>query len=221
MPRNYRKKRSYSKRPGYGACGKMVYGDAQKALAMVKSVKRLINVEVKNFDTQLTNTAVTDAIGITQLTNIPQGDTRSTRDGAQCKMIGLELNFAISMHASAFNTQFRLIVVLDKQTNQAVYLAADLLDDITPFDSIISPRNLDNMKRFAVLYDRTFAFHVGGTNSFIVRKYIKKEVLLRYDASTSTIADLTQNSLSILTVATEPANDPGFTLHARIRYVDN
>ena len=85
------KKRGY-RRPGYGNCAKMVYGDAAKALSMVKSVKRLLNVEVKNFDTQLTGSAITDAIGITQLTNIPQGDGTNSRDGAQCKMIGIELN---------------------------------------------------------------------------------------------------------------------------------
>ncbi len=62
MPRNYRKKYS---RPGYGACGKMVYGDAQKALAMAKSVKRLINVEIKNHDLQLTGTLLSDVPGIT------------------------------------------------------------------------------------------------------------------------------------------------------------
>ncbi len=221
MPRNYRKKSYRQARPGYVSCGKMVYGDAQKALAMVKSVKRLINVEVKNFDTQLTNSAITDAIGITQLTNIPQGDGTSSRDGAQCKMIGLDLNFSILQSASATTTNFRLIVVQDKQTNQAIYLAADLLDDITPFDSIISPRNLDNMKRFSVLYDRTFILHTGGVAAYNVHKYIKKEMLLRFDGSTPSIADLTQNSLSILTVATEVTNDPQLTLHARVRYVDN
>lgn len=214
------KKRGY-RRPGYGNCAKMVYGDAAKALSMVKSVKRLLNVEVKNFDTQLTGSAITDAIGITQLTNIPQGDGTNSRDGAQCKMIGIELNFTIVQNVSAVTTLFRLMVVQDKQTNQAIYLAADLLDDVTPFDSIIAPRNLDNMRRFSVLYDRTFVLEAGGTSAFIVRKYIKKEMLLRFDGSTPSIADLTQNSLSILSVATETANDPALTLHARVRYVDN
>ena len=76
-----RKKVSY-RRPGYRACGRMVYGDAKKALVIAKGVRRLLNVEIKNFDTQFTFVTL-GAPTITQLTNIPRGDTTNERDGAQ------------------------------------------------------------------------------------------------------------------------------------------
>ncbi len=219
MPRNYRKK---SYRPGYRSCGKMVYGDAQKALRIAQSVKALLNVEVKNFDVQLNSSVITDAIGITQLCNIPQGDTSNTRDGSQVKMIGYEFNYFIQQSSAAVNADFiRVMLVVDKQTNQAIYLAADLLDDITNLDSIVTPRNLDNMKRFTVLYDRVHILSKGGTNGAHVKKYFKKDLLIRYDASTSAIADLTSNSISLLTVASTASNDPAITFFGRLRYVDN
>ncbi len=221
MPRRYAKKAYAYKRPGYRSCAKMVAGDAQKALAMVKSVKRLINVEIKNFDVQLTSQDIDIVPVITQLSNIPQGDTTSTRDGAQCKMVGLELSFRIVQAAAASITSCRIMLVLDKQTNQAIYVANDLLADVTISDGIISPRNLDNSRRFTVLYDRTFTMQDGGVRSFVVKKYFKKDVLLRYDGSTPSIADLTQNSMSLLTTSSEGTNVPTFTLFSRLRYVDN
>ncbi len=218
MPRNYRKK----SRPGYGSCAKMVYGDAQKALAIAKSVKSLINVEVKNFDFVQTETAVTDTVGISQLCNIPQGDTTNTRDGAQIKMLGYELNYLIRMSVSADTaTYIRIMLVLDKQTNQAVYVNTDLLEDVTNTDAILSPRNLDNMRRFSVLYDRTHVLSPGGSQGVVVKKYIKRNILIRYDASTSAIADLTSNSLSLIQVGSQVTNDPLITVFGRLRYVDN
>ncbi len=219
MPRNYRKK---SYRPGYRACGSMVAGDARKALTIAKSIKRLINVEVKNFDVQLTGTAITDTPLITQLSNIPQGDGVSARDGAQCKMIGLELSFALNQStSSAGGTQIRVMLVQDKQTNQAIYTAADLLEDVTQSDALVSPRNLDNMRRFSVLLDRTWVLNIAGVTNILYKHYFKKDVLLRFDASTPSIADLTQNSMSLLLVGNEVTNDPTITLFARLRYVDN
>lgn len=76
------KKRSSYKRPGYKSCGRMVYGDAKKALVLARGIKRLINVEVKNFDTQQNNVVITNVPVIVQLTNIPTGDTTNSRDGS-------------------------------------------------------------------------------------------------------------------------------------------
>ncbi len=57
MPRRYKKK-SNGRRPGYVSCGKMVYSDASKALAMAKYLKSVVNVEYKNFDTQTLASAI-------------------------------------------------------------------------------------------------------------------------------------------------------------------
>ncbi len=221
MPRRYSRK-SYSSRPGYGSCAKMVYGDAQKALTIARSVKRLLNVEIKNFDVTQTAIALGTSPDIVQLSNIPSGDTTNSRDGSQCKMVGLELNFHLQQNSSAIAATFiRLMVVLDKQTNQAIYDIADLLEDTSVNDIITSPRNLDNKNRFVILYDRIFVLSKGGTNGAVVRKYIKKEVLLRYDASTPSIADLTQNSLSFVQFNSEGTNVPSITFFSRLRFIDN
>lgn len=219
MNRRYQKKK-YS-RPTYSGCGKMVANDAARALAMAKGIKRLINVEIKNFDNQQTAVLITDTPAIIQLSNIAIGDTTNSRDGSQCKMIGVDLNFTLFQNASAVLTYVRIMLVIDKQTNQAIYTAADLLEDVTQKDAIVSPRNLDNLKRFTVLYDRVFELCVNGDCGAVVKKYFKKDVLLRYDGSTPSIADLTQSSLSLFQVGSEATNDPSIVSFVRLRFIDN
>ncbi len=214
----YKKKR---RKPGYGSCAKMVYGDAQKALKVALGVKRLLNIEIKNFDVQQTGTTLNSTPSIQQLSNIPQGDTTITRDGAQCKVIGIDFKYLMNQNASATLTFVRIMLILDKQTNQAIYAAGDLLEDVTTTDAIVSPRNLDNKRRFTVLYDRVHTFQDSGTSTVNVKKFIKKDLILRFDGSTPSIADLTQNSLSLFQVSNEPTNAPAITSFVRLRYVDN
>ncbi len=217
------KKKPYVKykRPGYKACGKMVYADAAKALAIARGVKRLINVEIKNFDVQQTNTAITDTPVIIQLTNIPQGDTTITRDGAQCKVLALELSIFLTRHTSSENTTVRLMLVCDKQTNQAIYLNSDLLEDVTVIDNLVSPLNLDNKFRFTVLWDRLFHVTAGSGSSKSFKKIFRMSKIIRFDGNTPSIADLTSSSLSLVQMANEVTNDPSITMFSRIRYVDN
>ncbi len=195
-------------------------GDAKKALTMVRRVKKLMNVEVKNFDRQQTIAAITNVPVIIPLALIPQGDTTITRDGAQCKMIGLNLNYTIFIDASAVLTICRVMVVLDKQTNSAIFVHTDLLEDVSSGDSVVSPRNLDNKHRFTTLYDRS---HWLSTSNavVIVKKYIRREVLLRYDGPTGAIGDITQNGLSLVQMSNEATNTPIITSFIRIRFIDN
>ncbi len=216
MPRN---KRNGYKRPGYMACGRMVMGDAAKALVIARKVKSLINVEIKNFDVGQTSVDLSITPLIQQLSNIPQGDTTNTRDGSQCKALFLELNYMI-LFAGSTDAVARCLVVLDKQTNQAIYGIADLLADSTGTDNIISPFNLDNKHRFRVLYDSQHYLSLSKPAVFVERK-INLNVLLRYDASTPSIADLTQNSISFIQMTNQSGTFPVITSRHRLRFVDN
>ncbi len=220
MPRRYKKK-SNGSRPGYVSCGKMVYSDASKALAMAKYLKSVVNVEYKNFDTTTLASAIAQTPAIVQLTNIAQGDTTNTRDGASIKIVSIRLVYFVLGHADVPNISLRVQLVCDKQTNQAVYAAGDLLDDATVNDAIISPRNLNNMRRFRVMYDKVHTFSNTGKNCGYFTKYVKLQLKIRFDASTPSIADLTENSLSVVFTSNQPTNVPLVDHHTRLRYVDN
>lgn len=219
MPYKKYSKKVY-KRPGYKSCGKMVYGDAARALTMAKGLRRLLNVEIKNFDSQQTLVGISQTTAILQLSNIPQGDTTQTRDGSQCKMTGLEFSYTLTHNAAGGNNTIRIMLLCDKQTNQAIYIPADLIEDVTGHDILVSPRNLNNKHRFMILYDHVHQLSAAFA-SVTVKKYIKRDILLRFDASTSAIADLTQNSISLLQVGNNTTNLPTITSFIRLRYVDN
>ncbi len=221
MPyKKYYKKRG-SARPGYASCGKMVWGDAKKALTLAQGLKRLVNVEIKNHDVQQTVVNLTTTPVIIQLSNIPQGDTTITRDGAQCKVLAIEMNVQIHAVASSSISTVRLLLVCDKQTNQAIYVNTDLLEDVTISDNLVTPLNLDNKFRFNVIWDKVYTLPLNGQSVRNIKKVFRMSKILRFDSSTPSIADLTSNSFSLVQMANEGTNLPTITMFSRLRFVDN
>lgn len=217
--KSYRRK---SKRPGYRRCGTMVISDAQKALAMAKYLKGIVNVEFKTRDTAQTALFVPDGVGLViQLSGIAQGSSTNSRDGAQVKCVSVSLEYTVFMDESATATSFRIMLVLDKQTNQAIYAVDDLLDNVANIQSVISPRNLDNKDRFSVLYDKRHVLSSNGSKMQQGSFYKATQIKLRYDGTGATIADLTQNSLSLVVISSEATNTPTLSAQFRLRYVDN
>lgn len=194
---------------------------ASKALVIATAVKKLVNVEYKFHDVQVTSTAITDTPTIIELTNIPQGDTDITRDGAQVKLVRINIKYSILINVTAASTQVRCMLVHDRQTNQAIYTATDLLADATNIDNITSMLNLDNKYRFQVLYNKVHTLsNVGRNNSYSeVSKQLNLKI--RYDGSTPDITDLTSSSLSWLVVGNQATSDPIHTFFSRVRYIDN
>ncbi len=118
MPFHQKYQKRYAARYGqYKACGRMVMGDAAKALAMATRLKRLVNIEIKNFDVQQSQVSIPSTALINQLTNIPIGDITNQRDGSQCKVVGIEMSYTINISVSATQTSIRMILVHDRQTN--------------------------------------------------------------------------------------------------------
>ncbi len=222
--RSYRgryKKRSYRKSYNYKAKGYGGYlGTASKALAVAYGIKRLLNVEFKFHDVQATSLQIQNTPVIVQITNIPQGDTSETRDGAQVKLTRLSIKYKF-VGGNAADAMVRIMLIHDKQTNQAIYSASDLLQDVTANDNIVSATNLDNKYRFHVLYNKVVRLS-NATNNTVYQEIMKDvDIRLRFDASTPSIADLTSSSLSLLFVSTLTTTAPLLTLFSRVRYVDN
>ncbi len=215
MPNN-----SY-KRPGYRSCGKMVYGDAKKALRLARTVKSMLNVEYNIKDTVVTATAISIAPVITQLTNMVQGDGNTTRDGNQIKVTHVQLKYFFTINASATNTCCRIILVHDRQTNAAVFTGAQLLKDVSVNDNVNSPFQEDHRRRFKILYDRVHDLSDNGNQIGRGRKYLKLQILVRYSANAGNIGDLPESSLALVTMATESTNTPLLNAFVRLLFIDN
>ncbi len=222
MPFHKRYEKKARKRYGqYKKCAGYVATDAAKALSMAKYLKSIINVEFKSHTVSGTATAITVAPIIIETTNIAVGDTTFTRDGANAKIVSLSLKYILTQHASAVNTQVRCMLVHDRQTNQAIYSASELLSDVTASDNIASPRNLNHGARFQVLYDKVHTFSDSGRTNSYSQYYRKLQQKIRWDASTPDITDLTMSSYSFVFMSNEPTNTPSITFSHRLRFVDN
>ncbi len=216
--KRYRKR---TVRPTYMGCGKMVMSDAQKALAIARGVKALLNVEYKSHTVTAAALAITDSASATNLTLLVQGDTDITRDGSQVKFTSLRFGFTLKSNASATRTNVRIMLVHDKQTNQAQATATQVLQDSTPIDAIISAYNIDNVSRFNILYDKVFSLDPSyiPTLSRVVHKKLNLKV--RYDANAGDVTDLTQDSIFLIMVSDQVTNDPTISHQIRLRYLDN
>ncbi len=219
MPRQYRKKRyKRSKRSSYGG----YLTTASKALSVAYAVKRLVNVEFKHKNVQVLGTAVTDAGLITNVTFLSQGDTSTTRDGGSVKFTSFRLSYSLAINASAVTSIVRVLIVHDKQTNQAQFALADLLFDATIVDALFSPPNINNASRFNILYDKLHPLTIDGSNALVTRTIHRKlNMKTRYDANDGTIADLTQDSISVIFISDQVTNDPNVNFNWRSRFIDN
>lgn len=222
MPFHRNIERKAIKRYGqYKKCAGYVAHDASKALAMAKYLKGIVNVEFKNHTVTATAAAISATPSLTQTTNMSLGDTTNDRDGSNIKLVSLTFSYTLVIHASAVDTLVRVMVIHDKQTNQAAFTAANILNDVTSEDSIVSPRNLDHTHRFQVFYDKVHALSDAGPKN-VYRSFNRKlQLKLRYDANDGTIADLTSSSLALLFVSNEATNTPLITFTHRLRFVDN
>ena len=177
---------------------------------------RYMNVEFKQHILSSSYTGA-EAGDITQLTNIDQGDTDETRDGSSIKITSMLGRIALTKDSNVTTTIVRLIIVLDKQTNQAVYSATDLLQT----GQVLSSLNIDNGRRFKVLLDRLVTL----TDDFplkVIKFYKRLNLHIRYDNTGNGIADLTQNSLSMFTLDNQTTtNFVNVTYNIKLRYVDN
>jgi hypothetical protein len=216
--KSYSKKSRYSK---YSKYGNTAYTVSKRALQIALMTKKLLNVEYKIIDTQLSLAAISTTANILQLTNIAQGTSDITREGNQIKISSIQFKYYMEINASTTATALRFILVQDKQTNGAIYTPGDLLEDASPTDVIVSPNNLGNKFRFRILYNKVHTLSQNGSRMQYKEFYKKVELPIRYDGNAGTIADVNTNSLSMFIVSDEATNTPIIDMFVRLRFIDN
>ncbi len=187
--------------------------------------------ELKFFDTTIGG-GIAATMAIFNLTKVPQGNGESERIGRKFIIEKISINYHISLPAktvaSSTSDTMRVMLILDKQTNGAKFVATDLIDT----DSIFSFNNLSNSNRFRILYKKNVDLAAGGAADNDVNfvfseasKYlmftILVEIPIEYDNSFDTGAITTIKSNNVYWV-TQSRSGQGIGLGtARIRYVDN
>lgn len=200
----------------YGKATKQLAADAYKG---VQLVKQLVNTEFDYKDTAATvNPAAAGALVL--LNGLTQGDTASSRTGNSIRMKSYDMRWFVNNNSSAGQTEVRVMLVLDKQSNGVTPSVTDILATNT----VVSPRNLDNRKRFKVIMDRNYAISTAGPSSRYDSahfKNIQTHVAYYNSSNAGTVADISTNALYLLYLSDQATNTPGLQYYFRLRFIDN
>lgn len=210
---NRRRKRQSAKR--------VRRGELQK----IKRQLSLVKPELKFDDLQSgVNANVSfDAPIITSLNLVAQGDNVSDRIGNSIRIMGVRTQFMLNWNSTtAGNQPVRVLLVLDKQCNGALFTLTDLFEDPTVTDSLISPFDMDEKFRFMILKDSVFTLHPD-RQAITVKWHKKFNHIIRYGDTAGTIANVSSKNLVLVmfSAIAEASNPPTVTHTNRITFIDN
>lgn len=192
---------------------------AGKALAGVKYVKSLVNVEMKKFDT---GASLTTADTVNQLNAVGQGDADAARDGNSILQKSLLIRATLSGNSNVDTGLVRVLIFVDKQQiGDSSPALSDVLDP-TPGNNIIAPLNNETVGRFTILFDRTYSVNsnLDATAISLPWKFYRKmNQHARFNGANTT--DIQKNGLYIAMTHNMGVNTPTFAYSSRLTFIDN
>ena len=106
--------------------------------------------ELKAVDTSVNMSADTTGAAIL-VTGIARGDDINQRTGREVTLRSIEARFVDRVTSgTGIDQQHRILIVYDRQSNAAAPTVTDVLGS----PNVLYPRNLENRRRFKVLFDR-------------------------------------------------------------------
>lgn len=132
------------------------------------------------------------------LNGCTRGGDIANREGRQINMRSVEIklqDFVTS--GTGIDQNHRILLVLDKQPNGVAPAIADILDSASTY----ALRNLNNRKRFKILWDKRLQMNASGEpfSTKLINKYKKFYIQTTYNAGdVGTIADIATNSLYLI-----------------------
>ncbi len=210
--RKGRGRRNYNNRYNF------TYGNVlDKVITDVAKLKGLVNTEFKQSDATVTG-VVSSTAGFVLLNGMVKGDDFDTRDGRQIRVKSVQLSIRYVMSSSATFSQMRCIIFIDKQPNEITPVVLDLLDSA----AMQAFRNLDQRKRFVILYNNVVSMSINGMRGGMIDYYKRLDMKTVFDDSDAgDITDISTNAIWLMLISTEATNTVTISRSTRIRYIDN
>ncbi len=216
MPHQYvRRARRFNK--NYGKPAIVV---ASNALQVARAVSKLVNVEYKQFDV-LISQAISTTVQVNNMVALAQGDTFESRNGRKIKLFSWSVRGQIKGHASATNTNVRLVIVRDNLGSTTPPVIGDLFE--TNLTMGLNQHRLGDPQtnaRFSVLYDRSYSLSPGaGTSIKQFQHYSKIESHVTFTGTAATNEG--KGCLYSFLVSNEATNTPTCMVETRVKFIDN
>lgn len=225
-PRHNGRRRG-GRRPKYTTSGSVAHL-AKKAWGMAKWVKSVINTEFKYFDTyQNTYTGVrNNAYLVVPLTNIPQGDDSSHRNGRSILAKNSNFQFNLQLNGTCDNAVVRCLILIDWAADGAAPTMSDIYDTITGDDAVNSFRNIGTgtTKRYKILWTKTFSMDKDFKSTVYHSVYRDLQHHIKFVGTDGTQASMGQGSMYFCAIGTggTAANLGADILYKhRFRFIDN
>lgn len=223
---------------------KNVYNIASKALSTARVVAGIINSEKKYHDMYAVGTSWDKTTPIIrQITDIDQGDAETQRNGNSISLKSMLFRASFGWHATAPGeggtegfAAVRCLIIRDNTPNAkgVTPLISEILERSTTIeDLMMSPMNMENNKRFKVLYENCF-HEEADRKTFRIEMY--KKFMMRENREGLQVVPTTVTWsgpdgeddaehghlwLIFLTTANTVDARPSVAYTTRIRYYDN
>jgi len=156
------------------------------------------------------------------MNGLVKGDNASNREGDQVRNISFRIHGTALKASAATTTILRVLLIIDKQSNNGTPAVADILETAGSGAYIALP-NINGRRRFVILRDVSFSLDTGSMAIRPIDIYLKLNMKTLYQSSANagTAADIESNTLWLLHTTNEAVNVPTFTYMTRLRFVDN
>lgn len=160
---------------------------------------------------------------------IAEGTGQTQRIGKKIKLIKLRVRGSIANGSVTGPTILRLVFYRDMQVNGVINTNAQLMRDTTAASNYNSDYNLDNRKRFRILYDKSFSMNDcgGATDQVELKtfKFIKKfgrSAFIQYNTAgtTGVIADIISGAIIAVAYTDAAAGQPFAAFTSSLLYRD-
>lgn len=199
-----------------------------------KRIRDLQAVPELNYkDTYAAAQVVTNTTNLVLLNGLQSGFIVESRLGSQIMMTSVQLRLHVRMPVGTLSAaEYRVLVLVDRQPNQAAFIFSDLFDTTTVTDMTHSPFMHSNSERFRILYDRRGALPIRFNDAIIGAQsdihvmtiHRKLHLAVKYDDTTNNgdITDITKNALYLVYVGSSAVggSQPVLTYGTRIYYKD-
>jgi len=194
---------------------------AQRTATGLNAIRKLINIETKIIDTQVSNTAF-DRTGIVYpITQVAQGLDYTNRVGDSIKLQHIEFHARLFQNAVATQSVMRVIIFRDLDGYGTAPTTADVLEVVGTAPVTLTPYKWLNRERFSILFDEFFTVNAAGDTAVPIFYSASHAGHVRYLTTTAATAANGKGSIYVTFVSDEVTNTPNFAFYSRVTFTDD